>query len=448
MFETISILLAFVVFAIAFERVQLGSIAGLLVAGAVIGPHGLSIIRHVETINVLAELGVSFLLFNIGMELKFERLRLYGMRMYLLATSQILVAATLFAATGAMLGLDIKGAAIVGLALALSSTALVLKALADRGRTLTQLGRLSVAILLIQDVAAGFILIAVHSLSTGPDASASAGLVFVYAVLVAGAIIAAGHFLLPHVLRVVSEQRSQEAFLATILLVVLASGWVMELVGFSAAIGAFLAGLAIAETPYRPQVAADIAPFRGLLLGIFFIAVGAEFDLALIGDSLGTVVLLTAGIVGAKSVVLIGLALGFGHSRRLAIEVGALLSQGSEFAFIILPVAVGANLLPVTTGAVLMAAVGLSILVVAALVGTAGRLLDRIEGAALASTEELSRELQHEVNHVLVVGFGNVGKALTRHLMSIEIRSSSSTTTRSACASRASAAFPCSTATH
>jgi len=421
MLESIFILLTFVIFALAFDRIHLGSIAGLLIAGAVIGPHGLSIIKHVDTIEILAELGVSFLLFNIGIELKFERLRLYGWRTYLLALSQLLATAAIFAAFGPLFGLNPVGSAIAGVALALSSTALVLKALADRGRTLTQLGRLAIAILLVQDLSVGPILIVVTALAAGPGAVASTGLVVFYAFVVATVIITTGRFLLPGVLRYVSTHGAQEAFFATILVVVLASGWGMSMVGFSAAIGAFLAGLAIAETPYRHQVAADIAPFRGLLLGIFFIAVGAELDLELISGKAGLIILLTAGFVVAKAVILACLAYVFRYPLRLAIEVGLLLSQGSEFAFIIFPIAMAAGLLPATTGVILMAAVSLSLLLVAALVGTAGRLLDRIEGAALASPEELSRDLQQKSNHVLVVGFGQVGMALTRHLISIGI---------------------------
>ena len=421
MLESIYILLAFVIFALVFDRIQLGSIAGLLIAGIIIGPHGLSIIKHVETIETLAELGVSFLLFNIGIELKFERLRLYGWRTYALALSQLIVTAGIFAALGPLFGLNLSGSVIAGIALALSSTALVLKALADRGRTLTQLGRLAIAILLVQDLSVGPILIVVTALAAGPDATASAGIVVLYALTAGAVIIVAGRVLLPSVLRYVSEYGGQEAFFAAILTVVLASGWGMSVVGFSPAIGAFLAGLAIAETPYRHQVAADIAPFRGLLLGIFFMAVGAELDLELMFEKAGSIVLLTAGFVTAKALILGCLAFLLRYPRHLAIEVGLLLSQGSEFAFIIFPIAMAAGLLSVSTGMTIMAAVGLSLLFVAALVSSAGRLLDHIEGAALASPEELSRDLQSKSNHVLIVGFGQVGMALTRHLISIDI---------------------------
>ena len=206
MLESIYILLAFVIFALVFDRIQLGSIAGLLIAGIIIGPHGLSIIKHVETIETLAELGVSFLLFNIGIELKFERLRLYGWRTYALALSQLIVTAGIFAALGPLFGLNLSGSVIAGIALALSSTALVLKALADRGRTLTQLGRLAIAILLVQDLSVGPILIVVTALAAGPDATASAGIVVLYALTAGAVIIVAGRVLLPSVLRCVSLQ--------------------------------------------------------------------------------------------------------------------------------------------------------------------------------------------------------------------------------------------------
>ncbi|GAF67521.1 unnamed protein product, partial [marine sediment metagenome] len=201
MAETIFILASFVVFAILFERIGLGTIIGLLLAGMIIGPNGAGLIQHLDWVDTLAELGITFLLFTIGLELKISRLRLYGWAMYLLAAAQLVVTTLILAAIALALGLDLKVAIVVGVALAFSSTALVLQLLHDFGRTITVLGRMAIAVLLIQDIAVGPVLIAVEAAGQGTQGAASVLAVFGKSALVAAIILVGGRTLLEPVLR-------------------------------------------------------------------------------------------------------------------------------------------------------------------------------------------------------------------------------------------------------
>ena len=270
--QTIIVLLAFIAFAAVFARLQLGTVLGFLIGGAAIGPSGLGVIRDLDSVHVLAELGVVFLLFNLGLELKLERLRLFGMRVYGLALAQLLVTAAVIAVMGGLVGLRAEAALIVGGALALSSTAVVLQVLRDLGRTLTQLGRAAIAILLVQDVAVGPLLVLVEALGQAGGALAP-GILMAMAKAVAVVLVVAftARFLIRPVLQFVAGVAADEVFTATALLIVLASSFATEQAGLSLELGAFVAGLMLADTEYRHQIAADIGPIRGLLLGFFFI---------------------------------------------------------------------------------------------------------------------------------------------------------------------------------
>ena len=419
--QAIFILLAFIVFVLLFERARLGSVVGLLVAGAVVGPHGIGLVFHAEAIEILAELGVTFLLFNIGLELKFDRLRLYGPRTYALAALQFSLTATLLAIMAKQFGLDGAAALVVGSALALSSTALVLQVLSDLGRTITQLGRLAIAILLIQDVLVGPILVMVDTFGTPVNGGQSMLRFALHTLGGASAILLCGKYVLPKILSYSAQTAREEVFLAVVLVFVVVSAWGMQEAGSSAAIGAFIAGLTVADTEYRHQIAADISPFRGLLLGVFFMAVGMSMDVALIWQNAGIVLLLALGLVSAKFAVLFGLSRLLGHSRRLSVELGALLCQGSEFSFVILSSAVVTGVLASKPVELVTAAVGLSMMFVS-IIASAGRsILDRFEGQALASPTRLGEELSTVADHVVIIGFGQIGIAVTRHLMGLKI---------------------------
>jgi CPA2 family monovalent cation:H+ antiporter-2 len=419
--QTIIVLLAFIAFAAAFARLQLGTVLGFLIGGAAIGPSGLGVIRDLDAVHVLAELGVVFLLFNLGLELKLERLRLFGMRVYGLALAQLLVTAAVIALIAGLAGLPAEAAIIVGGALALSSTAVVLQVLRDLGRTLTHLGRVAIAILLAQDVAVGPLLVLVKAFDEGGSLALGILTAFAKAVLVVFVVGLTARLLIRPVLQFVAGVAADEVFAATALLIVLASSFATEQAGLSLELGAFVAGLMVADTEYRHQIAADIGPIRGLLLGFFFMTVGMAVDVRVAAEHVGAIVLIAAGLILLKGLLLTALARLLGFNQRLAAELGAVLAQGSEFAFVLLALAATTELVPGTTVQVLAVAVALTMAVTPVAANFGGRLLDRVEGPAAASLPELDSRTEAVRNHVAVIGFGQVGMALTRHLVSLGI---------------------------
>ncbi len=422
MIQTLYILAAYIVFAGLFIRMRMGSVVGLLIAGAAIGPSGAGLVDDVEAVATLAELGIVFLLFNIGLEIKLERLRLFGWRVYTLAIAQILLTAGAFAAAALGFGLPGDAALIVGGALALSSTAVVVQVLSDLGRMLTQLGRLAIATLLVQDLAVGPLAAAANLLgaSSGEALEESLLRMALGGIIAVIAIVLVTRLVLPRLLRLVAA-RCGELFLGVILLVVLAASQATEHVGLSAGVGAFLAGLMVADTEFRHQTAADIAPFRRLLLGLFFIAVGMNTNLSLALENAGMVAAVTAALLVGKAVVLLAIARALGYSLRLSLQLGVLLAQGSEFSFVIIGLAVGGGLLPDALGDTLIVAAALSMLAAPLAAAAGRRILDRMEGAAASPLSDLEAETAEYANHVVVIGFGQVGMALTRHLLGLGV---------------------------
>lgn len=421
--ETLIVLVVFVAFAVVFQRLRLGTVLGFLLGGMAIGPSGLALIHELEPVQLLGELGVVFLLFSLGLELKLERFRLFGARVYLLACTQVLLTAATIGALAAWLGLAAEQALIVGGALALSSTVVVLQVLADLGRTLTQLGRLAIAILLVQDIAVGPLLVLVNVLAGGGGPI----VLGLFTALVKGAIVVflvvgVSRYLLPLVLEYVAAFGSDEVFTATTLLIVLGASFATDLAGLSTALGAFVAGLMVADSEYRHQIAADIAPFRGVLLGLFFMTVGMAIDLEVAGAHLGQVIAVALGLLVLKGTLLYALARALGHPPRLALELGGLLAQGSEFAFVLLGLALQRGLLGAgETVQLLSVAIALT-MATTALAGAVGRrLLDRLEGEAKASLSDLDARTAELQDHVLIAGFGQVGMALARHLVGLGI---------------------------
>jgi monovalent cation:H+ antiporter-2, CPA2 family len=420
--EILIVLSVFIAFAAASERLRLGTVLGFLVGGALIGPSGLGVVHDLEAVRELADLGVVFLLFNLGLELKIERLRLIGAKVYVLALTQLLVTAAAIASIAHALGIGVDGATVVGGALALSSTAVVLRVLRDLGRTLTQLGRVAIAILLVQDIAVGPLLVLTKAL--GPAASSLLqGLLLALGkgllILIVVALLA--RFALRPILSFLAALDADEVFTAMTLLLVLGASFATEQAGLSMALGAFVAGLMVADTEYRHQVAADIGRFRGLLLGFFFMTVGMTVDAGFALRHIGGVVAIAAGLLLLKALLLAGLAVALGFRRKLAVELAGLLAQGSEFGFVLLALAMDGGLLAGETVQAVTVAVALSMAVTAVAASLARGVLNRVEGEASASLQELAAETEAARNHIVVVGFGQVGMALTRHLVGLRM---------------------------
>lgn len=398
-------------------RFRVGLILGYLAAGLVIGPHVLSLVSVTQDTNALAEFGVVFLLFMIGLELSVERLKALARNVLGLGSLQVLVTGFLIGGIAIAFGVSGREAIIIGGGLALSSTAFVLQLLIERGERMTGYGQTAFAILLLQDLAVVPMLIVVRLL-----ADTDAGLLQVAllsAVQAIGAIIAIiviGRLVLRPLYRIVAGTGSPELFVATTLLVVLGTSWAVALGGFSMALGAFMAGLLLAETEYRHQVEADIRPFRGILVGLFFIVIGMSIDLPLIARHWLEILMLVSALIIGKSLVIALLCLAVGQSKGTALRTGLLLSQGGEFGFVIFGTAMVTGVLAHDMGQVLIAAITLSMAVTPAMHLLGARLSRATDKGPAPNLGAVSHETENLSGHVVIIGFGRVGQTVAKAL--------------------------------
>ncbi len=417
LWEVIVLLAAAVVAVALAYHLRLGPIMGYLVAGIAIGPHSLGLIQDLENTRALAELGIVFLLFTIGLELPLSRIRVTFGSAFLLGSAQVLVTAAIFTGAAVLAGLDIAAALIIGAALALSSTAMVIRILVDRGELNSHFGRAAFAVLIVQDLAVAIFLVLVTALGgteeTFGHALLFAGLKLVIAI---AAILGAGRLVLRHVLVQVALVREREIFIPLTLFIVLATGFLSHLAGLSMAFGAFLAGMLLAETPFRHQVAADIQPFRGLLLGLFFMTVGMTVDLELAWSRFDSVILLVLGLLIGKTAIIALLARLFGQSRVDALHLGLLLFQGGEFAFVLFAAAVLQGVLPFAETQILILVVALTMMLTPLVAKLAGTLAERMEQQQAVPVDAVPDETEELHDHVVVIGFGRVGRAVATQL--------------------------------
>ncbi|HET6519918.1 MAG TPA: monovalent cation:proton antiporter-2 (CPA2) family protein [Geminicoccaceae bacterium] len=401
----------------AFHWLRISPVLGYLAAGMLIGPHGLGLIEDTEEGHALADLGVVFLLFTIGLELSLERLRVMRRLVFGLGTLQVVVSGLVIGGGAVALGASVEAAVVIGGGLALSSTAFVLQLLKERGEQATRFGRAAFAVLLLQDLAVVPMLTLVPLLARDePSLLAALGLAALKAAVALAVVAAAGRLLLRPVFRIVAAARNPELFVAAVLLVVLGAGWVMTQGGLSMALGAFLAGVLLSETAYRHQVEADIRPFRGILLGLFFMVIGMAMDLGLVLRRLPELALLVAAVLAAKAVVLAALCRAFGERRDVALRVGLLLAQGGEFGFVLFGAAMAAGLLPPATGQLLLATIALSMVVTPALAALGARLSARLAPPVADDRAALGEAAEHLADHVVIAGFGRVGQTVA-HLL-------------------------------
>lgn len=411
-------LLAAVVFVPLASRLRLGSVIGYLIAGSVIGPFCLGLIRDVEAIFGFAEFGVVLMLFAIGLEL--DPARLWGMRrsVFVGGSLQMAVCGAVLSLAALAVGLPPAAAGVAGFALALSSTAVAVQTMSERGVIASPMGRAAFGILLFQDIAAIPLIAVVPLLSTTAGAANESP--WVGAAKVAGAavlVVGVGRFAVGPALRAIARTHLRDVFTAFALLVVIATALLMELVGVSMALGAFLAGVLLASSEYRHALETDIEPFRGLLMGLFFIAVGMSIDFALLSSRTGLVLALVLGFTVLKAATLFPLSwpIAVPEGRRLAFA--AVLSQGSEFAFVVFGVAGVANVLPGEWNKILTLVVALSLVLTPLLVGAA----EWLQGRLSATSREPDR-IEAEDGEVIIVGFGRFGQIVGRLLFASGIR--------------------------
>ena len=395
-----------------FKRVGLGSVLGYLVAGVVIGPWGLRLISQAETVLQFSEFGVVLLLFLIGLELNAQRV--WALRRAIFGLGSVQVAATIAAvsAIAFALGQPLVVGAIAGMGIAMSSTAIGLASLGEKNLLQTPGGQASFAVLLFQDLAVIPLLLAIGVM--GGEAETFSFLELLKAVGIIAALVLGGRLLVRGVLRRVAETRLREVFVGFSLLLVLGTAALMESVGLSMALGAFIAGVMLADSEYRHELELDIEPFKGLLLGLFFIAVGMSIDLGLFLRSPWLVLGIAIGIVFLKVIILFPIAQAFGYCNRADAGVFAVaLSQAGEFAFVLFTAA--GNLLPGETLAVLNAAVAVSMLTTPFLFMAYERYLKR------EARTERAPDAIRESNPVIIAGFGRFGQVLVRVLRGLDI---------------------------
>ena len=417
--EVIVVLFAAVISVFLFQRLGLGAVLGYLVAGAVIGPSGFALVADVDTIQALGELGVVFLLFTVGLELPFERIRVMQARVFALGAAQVFVTALAVTGVAILIGVSPRTSVVIGGALALSSTAIVLRMLVDRSELTSRFGRSCFAVLLVQDMMVGpFLVLALALGGDGEMLGLAVGEAVLKAAVAVMAILGIGRVVLRYVFQQVAAVRDPDVFIALSLVVVLASGLMTKMAGLSMAFGAFLAGMLLAETHYRHQVAADIQPFRGLLLGLFFMSVGMSVDLGLMASKAGLVIGLAVGLLVAKAAILGGLGLVTGMRPAQAINLGILLSQGGEFAFVLLGAALGAGVVTGDIAHLLVVVVALTMMATPFL-AMLGRLLEQeVERRTVVELETRAEEAEDWFMTTWIgVEREFQGRGLGRHLL-------------------------------
>ena len=420
--DVIAILASVVILVPAFQRAKLGATLGFLFAGAVIGPDALGLVEDSDAIRILGDLGVAFLLFTVGLQLPLARLRVLPASTYSLGVAQILVTGAIGGLAVMAFGGGFVAAVAVGGGLALSSTAVVLRALSDTGEITSRFGRTAFTVLLIQDLAVGPLLVLVVVLGEGSSGVAVAlGLALVKIVAAVVLILFLGPYLVRPLFWLVAVARTPEVFAALTLLLVLCTGLAAQAAGLSMAFGAFLAGMMMAETRYRHQVNAEIQPFRGLLLGVFFITVGMSIDPHFVSAEAHVVLPLAIAILVGKTVILLALARLFRYSLADSVHLGVLLSQAGEFAFVLIGVGLTVGAVPAGQGQILVVAVALTMMATPPLAKMARWLSKRIERANVTRVESEPESLAGLTDHVFIAGFGRVGRSVAKSLSARQV---------------------------
>ena len=411
-----------------FKRLKINPILGYLLAGVILGPFGLGrfipvapwldyvTVDNPDEIAQLAEFGVVFLLFMIGLELSWERLRLMRKWVFGLGAVQVIGCSLVLGAGAMLLGQSPVAALTIGAALTLSSTAIAVPVLAERRRLHSEAGRATFSVLLFQDLAVAPILITLAILGRGHGSFQVKDLLALApAAIGLGAIVLVGRLALRPMLKSVAKAKSEEMFMAACLLVIIGAGLVSALSGLSMALGAFVAGILLAETEYRHEVEVKIEPFKGLLLSLFFVSLGIRLDLSLL---IAKPVVILGGAVGLlllKTVVVFGAGLLLGLNKRAAIEAALILAAGGEFAFVLMDNAIGAEVVSRNVGQAVLVSATLTMFLIPALAALGGYLGRKsaplpISEAPASTPNEPDRVGPEPADQVLVVGYGRVGK--------------------------------------
>jgi CPA2 family monovalent cation:H+ antiporter-2 len=410
--EMLFLLAGAVIAAPIFRRLGLGTVLGYLAAGVVIGPI-LQRVTDTEEVLHVAEFGVVFLLFVIGLELKPSRLWQMRGDVFGLGPAQVLLTGGAIAGLAFWVGMaDWRGSLVIGFGLALSSTAFALQLLNDAGEMNSRYGQRSFSVLLFQDLAIVPLLALITVLAPGTEEQAATPLVdFGVAVAAVAAVVVAGKYLLNPMFQIIAKAGAREVMIAAALLVVLGAAAAMQAVGLSMAMGSFLAGVMLAESSYRHELEADIEPFRGLLLALFFVAVGLSLEVGVIVENILFIVPAVLVFMALKTLVVYVLCRLWGSSHNDAIQIASLLPQGGEFAFVLFTAASAAGLLPSATASLLIAIVTLSMALTPLGAALARRFLDG------ETREELEEDFEGAGADVMMIGFSRFGQIAAQILL-------------------------------
>ncbi len=396
-----------------FQRLKLGAVLGYLASGMIIGPWGLGLIGDVASTLQFSEFGVVLLLFLIGLELEPRRLWTLRNSVFGLGGAQVAATGLVIGALALATGFSWQAALIIGLGSAMSSTALVMTSLAERGQLLTRYGRESFAILLFQDLAVIPLLALLPLLSGAHGPAGNQWLGAVKGVAVIAVFIAGSRLLIRPALKFIARNRSREVFTAAALLLVIGTALIMEQIGLSMSLGAFLAGVLLADSEFRHELEADIEPFKGLLLGLFFIAVGMSANLTLVWTAPLALFGLALAMMLIKFALMYGIARATGSSNTSAQQLAVTLAQGGDFAFVLFAAATGLGVFDLATSQLLIMAVTISLLLAPLLMVAHERLI--------TLWQDRSNTPEYDVidgpgNPVIIAGFGRVGQIVSRVL--------------------------------
>ncbi|WOH37782.1 cation:proton antiporter [Thalassotalea fonticola] len=419
-FEIIAILVAAVFTVWLFRRLNLPAILAYLVAGTIVGEHGLSLAGHSLNYEHFAELGIVFLLFTLGLEFSLPKLMAMRHLVMGVGSKQVGISLLIFLIIGLFFGFEIESALVIGGVLALSSTAIVIRQLNESGSIKRKSGQISVAVLLFQDIAVVPLLIIIPFLSGTGDSSMLVALLFALlkGVFVVGLLLSAGKWVLPTIFNQVALVRTDELFVLTTLFVTLFAAGLTQFFGLSMALGAFLAGMMLGESQYKYQLEADIRPFRDILLGLFFVTVGMKLDPVLLFTQPGKIVLLVVSFMLIKILIIRFLAVKAGESKKDAWASAFMLAQMGEFGFVLISLAATVGVLSPKVTSILLGVGIISMAITPYMIKNS-----RKWSVALAydskqddSDEQINISSKKLSNHVVICGFGRVGQTVSRFL--------------------------------
>ena len=418
--QPVLVLLAAAVLVVVFRSLRLPPLLGYLIVGVVIGPHALGWITTTDEVSTLAEIGVVFLMFSIGLEFSLSRLMTMRRIVFGLGAAQVLITLLLVLGVALAIGASWQTGLVLGGALAMSSTAILAKLLAERFEINSPHGRQIIGILLFQDLAVVPLLILIPALGAPTeDFAATVGYALLKAAVVLTLLLFFGQRLMRAWFHVVARQKSSELFVLNVLLITLGIAFITEMAGLSLALGAFVAGVLISETEYRYQVEEDIKPFRDILLGLFFVTIGMLLDVSIVVENVWVSVLLVTLVI-AKTILIFGLSRLFGAASGVAMRAGLALGACGEFGFVILAHASGSGLVAPDILQPVLAVMVLSMVIAPFVIERSEAIVRR-----WSATEWMSRAMQlHNIavqsmtadEHVLICGYGRSGQNLARFL--------------------------------